>query len=224
MKYFLIETAYGYENLLHPIIEFFDNVNLAKTIWTFVQFENFNINKKVNSLIYNINFEANLFHQICVEKRLDNEFMKILIASPQVDVNIQTTKGYTPLMLSSSRPAIFEALLKREDLNLHLKDCNDRNILIRVLFGSGKKSARFTGKSKKTYRLAKLLLSRKDLDVNVKNPKNGETLSTWARERKYFDILEILSKRYNPNVKNQKKRKFIKNMIGGRKQKKRKMN
>merc|ERR1711879_197355 len=127
----LIEVAYGSENLIHPIVEFFDNLNLAKEIWAFVHDPEFDINQQNRDLPSR--YKRPLNFVLSLDTDLPISFLQKLISNPTVDVNVKENfSGFTPLIVCKNT-VLIETLLARDDLKVNSTDTNGDTALLECL-------------------------------------------------------------------------------------------
>ena len=192
IEFVLTETLYGLQNLLHPLIEFFENENLAKEIWNFLHFKNFNVNEIIpNFYMGGQNRENAIIHKICHPRFFgcfEIDFLEKLILNPKLDVNVQNNLGMTPLMFATEM-RIVKLLLKRTDLNVNLTNQDGKTALILAC-------QHYNGEEK-----VKALLERKDLEINYQN-NYDENLSAlfYACESKNLKIVKILLQTKDLNI------------------------
>jgi ankyrin repeat protein len=108
------------------------------------------------------------------------EIVKLLLDTPEIDVNVQNKNGKTALMLAANNKEteVVKLLLKAPGMDVNIQDKDGDTVLMY--------SAMYGCES-----IVKLLLDAPGIDVNVQN-KNGMTALMWAANNKETEVVKLL--------------------------------
>jgi ankyrin repeat protein len=129
-----------------------------------------------------------------------NAIFEFLASRSEVDVNFQDAMGRSLLHISITttrprgwRPGRIRRLLKLDSLNINARDHNGDSALVYALTSEDTTMDSFVNEPAERQRRAvvELLLTRPDLDINLRSGSNQHPLSI-AVERGHYSVAEVL--------------------------------